>query len=186
MPTKRRPDETGPRLGTKAPKESLDVHIIGPDGEEVDLDRQTYLQRLADGKDDAPRREPTRSTAYEWVPVFLAAYRNTGNVRAACLAAGIDRTTYQTYRRRSQAFVRQCDLALCDFTDLMESEAVRRARAGSDLMLIFVLKGLMPEKYRDQYDARKHATATFWKGADGSQAVRVQLSWPEDLAPEDH
>lgn len=34
--------------------------------------------------------------------------------------------------------------------DVLEGEASRRAMSGSDLLLIFLLKGLRPEKYRER------------------------------------
>lgn len=34
--------------------------------------------------------------------------------------------------------------------DVLEREATRKAMAGSDLLIIFLLKGLRPEKYRER------------------------------------
>lgn len=40
--------------------------------------------------------------------------------------------------------------------DVLEAEARRRATVGgSDVLLIFLLKGARPEKYRDRYEVRQ-------------------------------
>ena len=43
----------------------------------------------------------------------------------------------------------------------MEAEARRRAMAGSDLLLIFLLKGLKPEKYRERHDVTGKKSGPF-------------------------
>lgn len=85
----------------------------------------------------------------EWMPRFLAALRNSGNVRASCQAAGIDRRT--AYRNRDQyaTFKREWKGALEDACDILEAEARKRATQGSDLLLIFLLKAHRPDVYRE-------------------------------------
>lgn len=124
-----------------------------------------------------------------WEPAFLAALAETGVVRDACEAAGIGRRTAYHLRERDPEFAAKWDEALEDAADLLETEAVRRARHGvkkpvvykgqlcgtwvdrdgnvvdqtapgarmvplavteySDTLLIFLLKGIRPGKYRE-------------------------------------
>jgi len=86
----------------------------------------------------------------------LEAYARRGNVTAACLAANVGRTTWYTWRNTDPDFdsaVAEAEQAAADF---LEDVAVQRATAGpspSDTLLIFLLKGIRPEKYRERYSA---------------------------------
>lgn len=134
-------------------------------------------------------RTPEKALARPWRAAFLAALRETGTVRDACEAAGIGRQTAYDLRAADPTLAREWDEALQDSADLLEREAVRRARVGvrepvihqgrpcgvwvdaegqivaegtpgarlgplsvtrySDLLLIFLLKGARPAKFRD-------------------------------------
>ena len=103
---------------------------------------------------------------------FLAAFRATGNVRLACEAAEVGRSTH--YRWLADAAYEEAfELAKEDAADILEAEATRRAVEGveeptgwykgvpggyirkySDTLLIFLLKGLRPEVYRDRMEVR--------------------------------
>lgn len=125
----------------------------------------------------------------KWIRAFLAHLALTGNVRASCLAAKIDRADCYKLRNSDQAFAAEWTEALDSAADLLEEEARRRAYAGvqkpviyqgelmgmwvdatgqrvsegtpgarqipltvteySDTLLIFLLKGERPAKYRD-------------------------------------
>lgn len=95
-----------------------------------------------------------------WKALFLEALRNSGNVRAACQAAGIDRSTAYKCRERSKQFREQWDEALEDACDFLEAVAWQRAQAGSDRLLEFLLKSFRPQKYKET--VRQELT-----GADG-------------------
>jgi hypothetical protein len=92
-----------------------------------------------------------KRTAGEWRPVFLKALANSGNVRAACHAAGITRTAAYDHRERSVLFAAAWDTALEDACDALEAMARKRAMDTSDVLLIFLLKAHRPAKYRDTY-----------------------------------
>lgn len=81
----------------------------------------------------------------------LKHYVEFGTVTAACRAAGIDRTTWYWWRTHDKDFdiaVKEAEEAVAD--DL-EQEAINRAKEGkSDTLLIFLLKGLRPEKYKER------------------------------------
>jgi len=122
----------------------------------------------------------TRRTAKKdrWRASFLETLAATGNVSSAIAAADVSRTFVYAERQRDQEFAAQWDLALDDATDVLEFEARRRAVEGweepvfgslgqgqgsgeigtvrkySDTLLIFLMKGANPEKYRDRADVR--------------------------------
>jgi hypothetical protein len=97
-----------------------------------------------------PNLTPEKRTAGEWRPQFLAALRNSGNIRASCQAAGVSRQVVYDHRRRSAEFRQQWDEALEDAIDVLEAEARRRAMQSSDTLLIFLLKAHRPEKYSER------------------------------------
>jgi hypothetical protein len=131
-------------------------------------------------KDVKPRAtHATRQHAREelievWQGRFLGALRDSGNVRASCAAAGIDRSTaYRTYKT-SPEFAMQWDESLEEAIDTLEGAAWSRARDGvvrheplmyqgqqvgekviteySDTLMTVLLKAHRPEKYRERFD----------------------------------
>lgn len=96
-----------------------------------------------------------------------AAYAEVGTVLHACKAAEIDRATFYRWLKTDPEFAAAVELAREDAADRLEREVVRRAVEGveeplvsggkmlgtvtrySDTLLIFALKGLRPQKYRD-------------------------------------
>lgn len=98
---------------------------------------------------------------------FLAAYAECGNVTVAAEQAGICRTQHYAWMKDDPAYAEQFATAEDMAVDRLEQEARRRAVGGvdepvfyqgtvvgyikkySDTLLIFLLKGLRPEKYRD-------------------------------------
>jgi AcrR family transcriptional regulator len=104
--------------------------------------------------------------------VFLKSLAGLGLVTAACADAGVPRRTVYDWRDLDEAFRAAWDDAIDQATELLEREARRRAYTGvlkpvfqggrkvgevreySDVLLIFTLKALRPEKYRD----RSHVT----------------------------
>ena len=101
---------------------------------------------------------------------FLVAYSEGGNITQAARAASIDRTTYYVWLERDEEFAICAKHAWLDAGDVLEQEAYRRAVTGvdkpvfyageqvatikeySDVLLIFLLKGAKPEKYRERID----------------------------------
>ena len=121
-----------------------------------------------------PKKRPSskaRTRAIDWKPAFLKNLQATGNIRAACLAAKISRATFYEHRKADAAFETQVSEALEDAGDILETEAWRRAVKGvlkpvfqqgsrvgsireySDTLLIFLLKGTKPQKYKDRVEA---------------------------------
>lgn len=108
--------------------------------------------------------EPGRQDA------VLAILSATGNVSKACEACGVGRRTYYHWLE-DPAFVQRVTDAKDEAADALEAEARRRAHDGtskpvyqggrlvgyvqeySDTLLIFLLKGCRPEKYRERADS---------------------------------
>jgi hypothetical protein len=101
---------------------------------------------VAEPKPRVRRRRP------DWEERFLEVIRASGNVRLAASACGVDRTTPYAAAKRDPAFAAAWAAAEQDAIDVLEAEARRRALAGSDSLLQFLLRALRPEKYRDRVD----------------------------------
>ncbi len=91
----------------------------------------------------------------------------------ACKAAGVGRSSHYRWLEKDPEYRAAFDLAKEDATDALEAEAHRRAVEGveeqvgwyrgvaggtvrrySDVLLIFLLKSLRPERYRERVDVR--------------------------------
>jgi len=85
----------------------------------------------------------------QWQKAFLAALERTGSITASAKAAKVNRSTAYMERRDDPEFARLWDEHLELAADLLEDEAKRRAFAGSDVLLMFLLKGIRPQKWRE-------------------------------------
>lgn len=81
---------------------------------------------------------------------FLDLIQETGSVKEACLSLGIPEKTAYVAKRRDKEFSAEWDsLVQNGSMDKLEAEAVRRALAGSDQLLIFMLKAGNRKRYDD-------------------------------------
>ena len=85
-----------------------------------------------------------------WRKAFLKSLADCGIVRAACEEAGIDPKTAYNHRNSDPEFAAQWQAGLDFAADLLESEIRRRAFSGSDLLAIFLMKALRPERFREK------------------------------------
>src|SRR5450631_3101560 len=85
-----------------------------------------------------------------WHARFVEALRDTGAVRYACEAAGVPRSTAYRHRAADSEFASAWSGALEDACDELEVEARRRAIAGSDGLLQFLLRAHRPGVYVDR------------------------------------
>jgi hypothetical protein len=108
---------------------------------------------------------------------FLLAFRDTGNVRASCQAAGIGRQTAYDWRDQYPPFAAQWDEAQEDAVDVLEAVALQRAKATSDTLLIFLLKAHRPDKYRDTVNLR-----LFVEREAAAMAEQTGISAPDIMA----
>jgi hypothetical protein len=69
------------------------------------------------------------------------------SVSAACENAKVGKVTYYQWRKDDPGFNHECLEAIDAGVDRLEDEAYNRALSGSDLMLIFLLKGKRPGTY---------------------------------------
>jgi hypothetical protein len=86
-------------------------------------------------QDPSQTHRPPARFRYEarnksWIPPFLEVLANRGNVRRACEAVGIDRTTAYDRADIDPVFAAQWAEALEQYGDLLEDEARRRAIEG--------------------------------------------------------
>lgn len=100
---------------------------------------------------------------------FLEHLKNTANVTLSARLVGVSRRTVYNHRAADPGFASAWDTAVDEAIDLLEAEARRRAvdgtdrpvyqggelvgyvRGYSDTLLIFLLKGHRPEKYRERH-----------------------------------
>ena len=105
---------------------------------------------------------------------FLESFRITGNTTTAAAAAGLGRSTVYVFLEEDEEFSFAYHQAEAEATEHLEAEARRRAVEGtvrhkplmymgevvaeevireySDTLLIFLLKGRAPEKYRERFE----------------------------------
>ena len=84
---------------------------------------------------------------------FLQKLRDSANVRAACDAADVNRSTVYRWRDKWKTFADEWNEALEDACDVLEQEAWRRAMAeNSDRLLMFLLKAHRPDKFKDRQE----------------------------------
>lgn len=122
----------------------------------------------------ATRQRAREESSEAWQERFIAALRNSGNVRASCQAAGVERSTAYRAYKASPEFAAQWDEALEEAIDTLEAAAWSRARDGvvrhepimyqgqkvaekviiehSDSLMTLLLKAHRPEKYRERFD----------------------------------
>lgn len=108
---------------------------------------------------------------HNWEDAFLDALAKTGNISKSAKAARISRKRVYELRDAAPDFAEAWNEALETAVDTLEAEAWRRAARGvrkpagwyqgvpggyiqeySDTLLMFLLKGNRPEKYRDNLD----------------------------------
>jgi hypothetical protein len=80
----------------------------------------------------------------------LELYSETCNVQQACDGAGIHFTTWYKWKREDEDFAEAVEKSKECVADKLEAEAVKRAINKSDLLIIFLLKGLKPHTYHDR------------------------------------
>lgn len=100
-------------------------------------DRHKYSMRLT-----LPQRKA----------IALEAYIYCGTETAACHILGFTRWVWQKWVEKDEAFRLAADDATKAVADNLEQEAILRAYDGSDLLLMFLLKGHKPEKFLERQE----------------------------------
>ncbi len=142
---------------------------------------------VAGTPDTTPHLKPTQRA-------FLRAYAALGRVDLAASAANIDRGGHYDWLRASADYAQAFELAREEVGQRLEDEAFRRAHDGveepctvagkrelvrkySDTLLIFLLKGAKPERYRERFSAELAAPGggdVFGTVAEAIRASRLQ------------
>lgn len=95
----------------------------------------------------APQR--AREPKAVWYERFIRLYAKTGNITLSCRAARIGRQTYYDHLASNPEFQTAVDAAKEEAIDELEAVARERGVASSDTLLIFLLKSLRPDLYRE-------------------------------------
>jgi hypothetical protein len=101
---------------------------------------------------DSTVSTPARSRRPDWEDRFIQVFAATGNVRLSATAAGVSRDAPYKRAQSDRNFAAEWLRAREDAVDILEAEARRRALNSSDALLIFLLKSLRPETFRDRVD----------------------------------
>lgn len=129
---------------------------------------------------DAITRKPKKGSSItrnkNWKPDFIKALIRFGNVAYACRKVNIAMSTAYDHREKDEQFGQAWTEALEHATATLEREAWRRAVKGnekpiyqqgiqvgsvreySDTLLIFLLKGYAPHKYKDRAEIQQTIT----------------------------
>lgn len=110
---------------------------------------------------------------------FLSALAECGNVADAARLAQVARNALYLWKKDDPDFAAEWEAALAAGGDSLEEEAIRRARDGweepvfyqgqqvstvrrySDTLMIFLLKGLMPQKYGERHQVELSGSVDF-------------------------
>lgn len=143
-------------------------------------------------KTTVKRKRPRKSTTKKWQNAFIAALRKNGNITLAAKAAKIDRKTAYNLRDSDEAFGDEWADALDEAADYLEEAARQRAVKGvtvehyngegkclytetkySDTLLIFLLKGARPEKFRERFEVSDWRTEANKYGLDPEEIKKA-------------
>ena len=92
------------------------------------------------------------------------------SVAAACDKAVVGRTAAYAWRKDDEEFAAAWDAAIEIGTDALEDEAVKRAKAKSDTLLIFLLKVRRPEKFKERSETVDKGRVTLVRQFGGRKA----------------
>lgn len=127
----------------------------------------TKARNTAPAATTATRSRARRVTLAKRKQLFLSELANRANVSASAAAAGVDRATAYRWRDADPVFAAAWDSAVDVAVDSLEAEAWRRATGWSepvyqkgeymgeiprysDQLMITLLKGHRPERYKDR------------------------------------
>jgi hypothetical protein len=124
---------------------------------------------------------------------FLNVFAALGGINKTCAALDVDHSQHYYWLKTDQAYAQAFEEAKRLAAHTLEEEALRRARDGvtrtvyhhgvpvgeerhySDVLLIFLLKGMLPEKYRESRQERA-STQTI---SDLLKAVLLEMATRE-------
>jgi hypothetical protein len=159
------------------------------------------VRRKKDSVPVEPTAEEVNEIQHHKKRAFLAAYAETGNVTKAAQAADIDRSTHYGWLKDDKDYAEAFKHADEEAGDTLEAEARRRAVEGieepvfhqgmvvgtirkySDTLLIYLLNGSKPEKYKQRVhsDVTAKVDATVTQKPDLSKLSDEELMQLEQL-----
>ena len=95
-------------------------------------------------------RSANDRSAGTWKRPFLAAYANSGNMRASTLAAQVSRGHVYLTLQKDEIFRADFDSAKEEAIELLEATLRQQALSGNTTALIFLLKCLDPGTYNER------------------------------------
>ena len=99
---------------------------------------------------DMPGNNPEAIKARQ--DLFLSAFEEYGTIARACEETGIGRSTYKRWKRDDKFdFISRFNDVKENFAEDIELTLFQRAKdpKSNPVILIFALKGLLPDKYKD-------------------------------------
>lgn len=84
-----------------------------------------------------------------WRSAYIVALSKHGTTLAACRELNLDRKQVYRLKKADPTFLEEEAAAHAVFAERLEEEAFRRAIEGSDRLLEFLLKGALPQKYKE-------------------------------------
>jgi len=129
---------------------------------------------------------------------FLSHLETTGIVKMALANSGLPLKIAYRQKKTDKDFRQAWDIAVDSSMDLLEGEAYRRAFEGvsepvfrkhgqvgtvtkySDQLLMFLLKGHYPEKYREKFDIKKTIDVTI-KAAELPDDMLAKIAAGDDM-----
>ena len=92
-----------------------------------------------------------RKRAPVWHDTFLHVYAQTGNVAASCRAAGITQQAFYKNYHLDDEFAQRAEEAKEQSIAILELD-LRKRSGHSDVLLMFLLKSLRPDVYRERHE----------------------------------
>ena len=112
-----------------------------------------HIKKLEKVKSQHDRHKYSmRLTVAQRKEIALEAYVYCGTETAACAILGFTRWVWQKWVEKDEEFRLAADEATKAVGDNLEQEAILRAYNGSDLLLMFLLKGHKPEKFLERQE----------------------------------
>jgi len=96
-----------------------------------------------------PEKTPSKRTLARLKDVWLEEYRESRTISSTCRKFGISRSTFSRWRQADNEFNEKFTEIETELLEVLEASAFTRALKGSDVLTIFLLKSMDPQKYRD-------------------------------------
>ena len=101
----------------------------------------------------ANKKEPEKRIGHKehLKPLFLEKFKVTGFLHATCDEISIDPKTVWRWRKEDPAFDEKYQECKLRNVETLEHIGMARAMKKSDLLMIFFLKAMNPEKYKERF-----------------------------------